>query len=262
MITDQRRQWLRGAYLDRITEVAQTYVADHTHFVDAEWEAYIAGEFAYLTELSAEDHGCLREQAGYEAWTRIRAALAEASGTAIAKLHRDNSDVISTDASFAFGMGWLSVLQHAADRVRTYPESWKVSLVGGKEKLGCLVLHIAYDYDQRGCRSEVERLREEVRLRSLAMCEICGASGRLRLSGNAKTVCDKHAVVMGDLREDDGCWADPWAWNDDAARIDDLLAKGRALMSGYGAETVELLKNMNPVRPRPKHHTTDHDPDD
>ncbi len=262
MITDERKAWLRGAYLDRITEVAQTYAADHTHFVDAEWDAYIADEFAYLTELSAEDHGCLRELAGYEAWQRIRTALAEASGTALARLRHDNADAISTDANFAVGMGWLGLLQHAAERVRSYPEVWRAQVVGAKEKFGCLVVHIACDYDQRGCRSEVERLREEVRLRSLSMCEICGEPGRLRLSGFAKTVCDKHAPVMGEFREDDGRWADPWSWNNDADSIENLLATGRAVMSGYGAETVELLKNMDPVRPRPKHHTTDHDPDD
>lgn len=258
-ITDERKAWLRGAYLDRITEAAMHYAADHTHFVDAEWEAYIAHEFSYLTELSAEDHGYLREQAGYEAWQRIRAALAEASGTAIAKFHRDNGDVISTDASFEVGMGWLSLLQHAADRVRTYPESWRARVVGAKEKFGCLVLHIACDYDQRGCRSEVERLREEVRLRSLAVCEICGEPGRLRLSGYAKTVCDQHAPTMGEFREDDGHWADPWTWSVDAGRIDDLLAKGRAVMSEYPAESGELLKGMDPVRPRPTQHTTDLD---
>ncbi|WP_421405110.1 hypothetical protein, partial [Agrobacterium fabrum] len=230
-MTDERKASLRGAYLDRIIETAMHYAANHTHFADAEWEAYIFGAFEYLTELTAEDHGYLRQQAGYEAWTRIRAALAEASGTAIAKLHRDNSDVISTDASFAVGMGWLPLLQHAADRVRTYPKSWSARIVGGKEKLGCLALHIACDYSARGCRGEVERLREEVRLRSLSICEICGSSGRLRLAGYAKTVCDEHAVVMGDLREDDGCWADPWAWGDDAGRIDDLLEKGRAVIS-------------------------------
>jgi hypothetical protein len=233
-MTDQRRQWLRGAYLDRITEVAQTYADAHTHFVDAEWESYIAGEFSYLTELSADDHGYLREQAGYEAWQSIRAALAEESGTAIAKLHRDNSDVISTDADFAVGMGWLSLLQQASARIRSYPNEWNARIFGAKEKIGCCVLHIACDYSARGCRSEVERLREEVRLRSLAVCEICGEPGRLRLSGFAKTVCDKHAGVMGDLREDDGLWADPWTswtWSDDAGRIEDLIKKGRAVMS-------------------------------
>lgn len=256
-MTDERKEWLHGAYLDRITEVAQTYAATRTHFVDAEWESFIADEFSYLSELTAEDHSYLREQAGYEAWMRIRAVLAEASETAFAKFRHDNGDVIAADASFAIGIGWLSLLQHAADRVRTYPMAWKVALVGGKEKLGCCVLHIACDSDQRGCRSEVERLREEVRLRSLSMCEICGEPGRLRLSTYAKTVCDPHAVVMGEFREDDGLWADPWTWNDDAGRIEDLLEKGRALMSEYPAETAELLRGMDPVRLRPKEHVTD-----
>lgn len=254
MITEERKAWLRGAYLDRIIETAMHYAGTHAHFVDAEWEAYIVGAFEYLTELTAEDHGYLREQAGYEAWQRIRAALGSASWTAIAKLRSDNGDVIPTDASFAVGMGWLPLLQHAAERVRTYPRAWKVSLVGGKEKFGCCVLHIACDYDARGCRSEVERLREEVRLRSLAVCEICGEPGRLRLSGYAKTLCDQHAPIMGEFREDDGVWADPWSWGDDTGRIDDLLAKGRAVMSEYPPETAELLRGMDPVRPRPSGH--------
>lgn len=261
-MTDERKEWLRGAYLDRIIETAQAYAAGHTHFVDAEWESFIADEFSYLTELTVEDHGYLRELAGYEAWQRIRTALAEASRTALVRLRHDNADVISTDPNFAVGIGWVPLLQHAADRVRTYPEEWHARLVGGREKRGCLVLHIACDYNARGCRSEVERLREEIRLRSLATCEICGSSGRLRLAGYAKTVCDQHAEIMGKMLEDDGRWADPWSWNDDADRVENLLSTGRAVMSGYGAETVELLKNMDPVRPRPKHHTTDHDPDD
>lgn len=256
-ITDERKTWLRGAYLDRITEAAMHYAADHTHFADAEWEVYIAGEFSYLTELSADDHSYLREQAGYEAWTRIRSALSEASETAFAKLRRDNGDVIDADANFAMGIGWISLLQHAADRIRTHPEAWHARIVGGKEKFGCLVVHIGCDYEQRGCRSEVERLREEVRLRSLATCEICGLSGRLRLSGFAKAVCDKHAGVMGDLRGDDGVWADPWTWNDDASVIDALLAKGRAVMSEYPTESAELLRGMDPVRPRPREHVLD-----
>lgn len=260
-MTNERKEWLREAYLDRITEAAMHYAANHTHFVDVEWETYIAAEFSYLTELSADDHSYLREQTGYEAWKRIRAALGEASQTAFTKLRHDNGDVIDADANFALGIGWISLLQHAADRVRSYSEPWAARIVGGKEKLGCCVVHLACDHDQRGCRSEVERLREEIRLRSLAMCEICGASGRLRLSGFAKTVCDQHAAVMGEFRGDDGLWADPWTWNDDAARIDDLLAKGRSLMSEYPAEAAELLRRLDPVRPRPTQHVMDESDD-
>lgn len=253
-ITDERKAWLHGAYLDRIIETAMHYAGTHAHFVDEEWEFYIAGAFEYLTELTAEDHDYLREAAGLEAWKRIRDIAVAAREAAYGKLRGDNTDVISPDARFAMDIGWIPLLQHAADRVRTYPMAWKVSLVGGKEKLGCCVLHIACEYDARGCRSEVERLREEVRLRSLSMCEICGSSGRLRLSGFAKTVCDKHAVVMGEFREDDGLWGDPWTWGDDAGRIDDLLAKGRAVISEYPAQSAELLRGMDPVRPRPTQH--------
>jgi hypothetical protein len=58
---DNRRAWLRGAYLDRITEAAGHFAREHTHLVHAEWRTHIAGEFGYLTELSAEDHTYLRE---------------------------------------------------------------------------------------------------------------------------------------------------------------------------------------------------------
>ncbi|RVP47348.1 hypothetical protein [Sinorhizobium medicae] len=272
MMDDDRRMWLRGAYLDRIIETAQAYAASHTYFVDAEWEPFIAGEFAYLTELSAVDQAYLREQAGLEAFRRIVSALSTAREEAFGKLRDDNTDVIQPDAAFRLDIGWLRLLQHAADRVRTYPEEWKVKIVGAKEKFGCAIVHISCDYDQRGCRFEVERLREEVRLRSLATCEICGSSGRLRLSGYAKTVCDRHAPVMGEFREDDGKWADPWAWNDASSvvedYIDDVLDKGRALIAEaehrkrqncdeYPAEAAEVLKDLLPVLPRPKDHVVD-----
>lgn len=257
MIDDVRKAWLRGAYLDRIIEAAQRYAAGHTHFADSEWESYIGDQFAYLSELTSEDHGYLREQTGLEAFRRIVTTLSETREKAFGKLRDDNGDVIQPDARFAMDIGWLSLLQHAAERVRRYPSEWRASIVGGKEKFGCAVVHISCDYDERGCRSEVERLREEVRLRSLATCEICGEPGRLRLSGFAKTVCDKHAPIMGEMREDDGQWADPWTWNDASSVIEDLLVKGRALIDEYPAESAELLRDMDPVRPRPTQHVTD-----
>ncbi len=134
------------------------------------------------------------------------------------------------------------LIQAAADRVETYPAAWKVTITGGKEKLGCCVIHIDYDGSQRGARSEVERLREEVRLRSLATCDICGGQGRLRLGGYAKTVCDKHAAIFEGFREDDGMWADPWKWSEQrpiGEYIDDVAEKARAIMSAASAETDE-----------------------
>jgi hypothetical protein len=103
------------------------------------------------------------------------------------------------------------------------------------------------------------------------MCEICGSSGRLRLSGFAKTVCDQHAGVMGEFREDDGKWSDPWKWSEERPledHIDHVLGFGRALIAeaqhrkrqsydDYPPEAADVLKDLIPVRPRPTHHVMD-----
>ena len=125
-------------------------------------------------------------------------------------------DTVTPDAEFRMDVGWLVLLQRAVARVGTYPKTWGVKIRGGKEKFGCLVLHVAADYDVPGCRSEVVRLREEIRLMSLAHCEICGDAGRLRLGSYAKTICDEHAAsTMEGFQEDDGVFADPWEWGTD-----------------------------------------------
>lgn len=242
-LSDKRQQWLRGAYLDRITETAMHFAEGRTYFVDAEWLDYIGDEFGYLTELTAEDHAYLRGQAGLEAFRRIVVALSAAREAAFVMLRVDNSDVVNVESRFAIGIGWVGLLQHAADRLRTYPKEWNAALTGGKEKFGCCVLYVDCDYGARGCRSEVERLREEVRLRSLSTCEVCGNAGRLRLAGFAKTVCDKHVGILGDLREDDGLWADPWKWHEDGDE--------------YPSEAAEQLTGMAPARLRPTEHVID-----
>lgn len=242
-LSDKQQLWLRGAYLDRITETAMNFAEGRTHFVDAEWIDYIGDEFGYLTELSDEDHAYLREQAGLQAFRRIVVALSAARDAAFEKFRVDNSDVVNVESRFAMDIGWIGLLQHAADRLRTYPKKWNASVTGGKEKFGCCVIYVDCDYSARGCRSEVERLREEIRLRSLATCEVCSAQGRLRLSGFAKTVCDKHVGILGDLREDDGLWSDPWRWSD----------KG----DDYPVSAAEQSKDVDTVKPRPKDQVVD-----
>ncbi|MFT4163367.1 hypothetical protein [Shinella sp.] len=238
MMTDERRQWLRGAYLDRIMEAALHFSEGRTHFVDAEWLEH-GDDFQYLIELSAEDHAYLREHAGLEAWKRIRDNNLMGRKAAFGIVRADHPDAISGDVElFSFDIGWSGLARHAAERLTTYPKSWRATITGGKEKFGALVLFVSYETTQRGARSEIERLLEEIRLRSLSTCEICGESGRLRLSGYAKTVCDKHADVMGELREDDGRWADPWKWHDD--QVD-----------------AELLHSMDPPIQRPTEHVID-----
>jgi hypothetical protein len=287
MNDEKRGAWLRGAYLDRITETAMHFASDRTLFDVADWRDYIAGEYDYLSELTTEDQAYLRDQAGLEAARRIAANKKEelrgkyrrviaqttvgfkmASGDrgyhfdqlefdafvgktmhenpeipvadwefvrdlvladlfpklreaharlregAWTHLRELNPETIAADAEFALDVGWSSLLQRAATRIESYPSAWGAKIVGGKEKFGCLVIHVDCDYSARGCRSEVDRLREEIRLMSLATCEICGNPGRLRLSSIAKTVCDTHSDILGSLREDDGKWADPWTWSD------------------------------------------------
>jgi hypothetical protein len=157
----------------------------------------------------------LRELVMDDLWPRLREQHRQHRDFVFDAMMRMNRETISADAEFAFNIGWRQLLQSAADRVETYPKSWRVMIDGGKEKFGCLVLHIDCNNDQQGCRSEVERLREEIRLRSLATCDICGRQGRLRIGGYAKTVCDKHAAIFEGFREDDGRWADPWTWHEE-----------------------------------------------
>lgn len=166
----------------------------------------------------------LRDLVLDDLWPRLREQYRQHRDFVFDAIKRMNRETISADATFALNIGWRQLLQDAADRVETYPKSWKVLIAGGKEKFGCLVLHIDCDYDQRGCRSEVERLREEIRLRSLAVCDICSGQGRLRLAGYAKTVCDKHGAVFDGFREDDGLHADPWKWNEDNDDVEMLMA--------------------------------------
>jgi hypothetical protein len=161
------------------------------------------------------DFPILRDLVIDDLWPRLREQHTRHRDYVYDAIKKMNRETISPDAEFSFDVGWRHLLQSAADRVETYPAAWRARIEGGKEKFGCLVLHIACDYDQRGCRAEVERLREEFRLRSLATCDICGGHGRLRLGSYAKTVCDKHAAMFDGFREDDGLHADPWKWNED-----------------------------------------------
>lgn len=313
-LSDKRQEWLRGAYADRVLEMAlelqksitefvdsairtaaserlrghydylidltaeeQTYLEEHTvdvllsrlrddhdyalrqkyalqmrqaaglfqmdsadavyHFDESAFDASMARAFADL-DVTDDDRGMMREIVLRYLWPRLRHAHGNLRSSAVDHLKRLNPESISPHAEFAVDVGWMKLAQHAASRIEMYPAAWKVQIRGGKEKFGCLVLHIGCDYSARGCRSEVERLREEIRLRSLATCEVCGALGRLRLSSFAKTVCDRHVGILGDLREDDGLWSDPWKWHEDGDQ--------------YPSEAAELLKDLEPVRPRPK----------
>ena len=243
MNSEDRKRWLRGTYLGRIVEIAQHYAATRTYFIDANFVAFVAGEFEDLRDLSDDDRQYLRDQVGLESLRRVALSRARDREEIFGQLIADNDDVVARDAEFMFDIGGVGLVRDAVSRMRTYPTSWKVRLDGGKEKFGCLVLFVSFDVDARGAMPEIRRLREEVRLRSLATCDICGDPGRLRIGQWAKTTCGKHAAVLGSFREDDGRWADPWHWLEDGQ--DDP------------PEAAEVLKDLLPGRKRPKSHIID-----
>lgn len=242
----------------KTSALAKSYMADYGyHLIESVVDAEMSRMIHRLSgkPVTEADLPLLRDLVMEDLWPRLRETHRERRDYVFDAIKKMNRNTISADASFAFDIGWRQLLQSAADRLETYPTAWKATITGGKEKLGCLVFHIACDYDQPGCRSEVERLREEIRLRSLSTCDICSGQGRLRLGSYAKTVCDKHAAVLGDLREDDGQWSDPWHWRAEQPiedRIADVIAKARAVMTAAAenpwtdAVDVSLLAGMDP----------------
>lgn len=253
----------------RSVTLTKMALADYAyHLAEPVLDIEISAMLERITDKSVRsgDVALLRELVLEDLWPRLRTAHDASRNYMWEYVIAKNSRTVSASSSFAMDTGWAALVNDAAERVETYPKSWKSMIVGGKEKLGCCVLHIDCDYDQRGCRSEVERLREEIRLRSLSTCDICGKGGRLRLSSVAKTVCDRHAAVLGDMREDDGMWADPWRWRDEQPiqeYIADVVATGRAIMSAVeqnpwtDAVDPGLLAGMDPPVDRDTPHVMD-----
>ncbi|RVL94711.1 hypothetical protein [Sinorhizobium meliloti] len=247
-----------------LVEIRKTSVISKSRLADYGYhlaESVVDTEIEVMMERLADksvrpgDVALLRELVIADLWPRLREQHRQHRDYVFDAIKKMNQETISVDAAFAFDIGWRQLLQSAANRVVTYPAACMVTIDGGKEKLGCLVLHIDFDASQRGARSEIARLREEIRLRSLATCDICGESGRLRISSVAKTVCDKHAAVLGEMRDDDGAHADPWKWNADdeeeatsaltekiAADIKQLSGREGRLLSRFFLEIEEAVR--------------------
>lgn len=242
MNSEGRKRWLRGAYLDRIVEMAQHYAATRTYLSTPILSASSPASSRICT-IFLMRIVTMRDRVGLEALRRVALSRAKDRDEIFGQLIADNDDFVARDAEFLFDIGWVGLVRDAVSRMRTYPTSWKVRLDGGKEKFGCLVLFVSFDVAARGAMPKIRRLREEVRLRSLAICDICGEPSRLRMGQWAKAVCDKHAAVLGSFREDDGCWADPWYWLEDG--------------QDYPPEAAEVLKDLLPARKRPKDHIAD-----
>ncbi|MGO6974605.1 hypothetical protein [Rhizobium johnstonii] len=120
------------------------------------------------------------------------------------------ADVLVDDVELSCRPGWKLLLERVAERVRWMPSEWNVRLRKAREKSGCLVLGFEYDRDQQAAYNEIERLREEIRLSSLSMCEECGRQARFRYSpSRSLTLCGRHARLAEPTLPGDGVMADP-----------------------------------------------------
>jgi len=105
-------------------------------------------------------------------------------------------------AAFECRAGWRGLIVQAAAEVAAMPDLWRVRIVGGKEKMGSLILFIYCD-GQRPI-DLVDCLCEAYRKKSITVCEECGAPGRLRMGVVAATRCEQHADFVAPFRDDDG----------------------------------------------------------
>ncbi|WP_125271786.1 hypothetical protein [Agrobacterium sp. FDAARGOS_525] len=108
MNSEDRKRWLRGAYLGRIVEIAQHYAATRTYFIDANFVAFVAGEFEDLRDLSDDDRQYLRDQVGLESLRRVALSRARDREEIFGQHIADNDDVVARDAEFMFDIGWVS----------------------------------------------------------------------------------------------------------------------------------------------------------
>jgi len=120
------------------------------------------------------------------------------------------ADVLVHDVELTIRPGWKSLLERVAERIRWMPPEWSVQVVGAREKSGYLVLDVEYDRDRQDASNEIVRLREEIRLSSLSLCEECGRHARFRYSpSRSLTLCDRHARLALPTLPGDGEIADP-----------------------------------------------------
>ena len=130
------------------------------------------------------------------------------------------ADVVVHGAELSCRPGWKSLLERVAERLRWMPAEWNVRLRKAREKSGYLVLGFEYDRDALAAYNEIERLREEMRLSSLAVCEECGRRGRFRYSpSRSLTLCDRHARLAEPTLPGDGVMVDPAS---DGASVNEL----------------------------------------
>ncbi|MGO4566096.1 hypothetical protein AB4Z52_13695 [Rhizobium sp. 2YAF20] len=129
---------------------------------------------------------------------------------------QDYADILDFDTgpgsrTLEQGPGWDRLLCELGDGLRVLQRpDWRPKLYFSKEKFGCMQAHVS-DFD-RERRLPLDMLIERIRRKSLRTCEECGEPGRLRWGSFLKTTCDRHAFVVGTLREEDGKILDARMW--------------------------------------------------
>jgi hypothetical protein len=120
------------------------------------------------------------------------------------------ADILDEMVVLTIRPGWKPLLERVCDRLRWMPPEWDAKLLRAEEKFGYMILRFAYDHGSDAARNELERLREEIRLSSLSICEECGHQGRFRYSpSRSLTLCDRHARLAQPTLPGDGVMADP-----------------------------------------------------
>jgi hypothetical protein len=130
------------------------------------------------------------------------------------------ADVLVDGVELTVRPGWKSLLERVAERLRWMPPAWNARLRKAREKSGYMTLGFEYDSDREDARNEIARLREEIRLSSLSLCEECGRNGRFHYSpSRSLALCDRHARLAAPTLPGDGEIADPAS---DGASINEL----------------------------------------
>ena len=135
--------------------------------------------------------------------TDIEAFRAELHRRRFVDLKAKYPEMIFPGADFACGPGWTDLIEDFLKEVIKWRKfDVAFMLYSLKEKFGSIQISTEYS---RNFYSTAERIKQDFKKRSLTVCEECGKPGRLRMGvGICKTTCDRHAHLVGELRDDDG----------------------------------------------------------
>jgi len=98
------------------------------------------------------------------------------------------------------GEGWYSLVSEAMNKIELIYQEHNISMSDDfeilqiKQKFGELII-----YSKSRLRDQVNIAIEEARIKSIQVCEACGATGRIYKQGNWRitTLCEKCSEIEG-----------------------------------------------------------------